>query len=323
MDDKPSLGRLEHVDLRSYWEREDTDFTPWLAQEENLQLLGETIGMELELEETEANVGPFRADILCRESNSDAYVLIENQLEQTDHTHLGQLMTYSAGLDAVNILWIAQRFTDEHRAALDWLNRITMEDFHFFGIEVELYRIGDSAPAPRFNMVAKPNDWTKAVQAQRQPIRSDRAAMYRQLWSEMLDSLREHHPELKLPNTTGRQWIRISLGDIKAVLSYAPTKSQMSMYLLFRGPEREKWYQAVEADSDAFEEEVGQTFSWNVSENGGWANQVFEFNHFRKDESPDLFSRIGEIISRMKVAVAKRQDEFRANLEAEMAEANE
>jgi RecB family endonuclease NucS len=130
------LGRLEKVELRSFWKKEDRDFTPWLAQDENIQLLSETIGIELEVQSQEEGVGPFRADILCMDMANNHFVLIENQLEKTDHTHLGQLMTYAAGLDAVSIIWIAQKFTEEHRAALDWLNRITDSTFNFFGIEI-------------------------------------------------------------------------------------------------------------------------------------------------------------------------------------------
>ena len=165
IDPAPSvgLGRLERAALREWWADEARDFTPWLAAEDNLALLSETIGLDLELQEQEVAVGPFRADVLCRDVATDALVLIENQLERTDHRHLGQLFTYAAGLDAVTVVWIAERFTEEHRAALDWLNRITHEDFRFFGIEVELWRIGASALAPKFNLVAKPNDWSKTV----------------------------------------------------------------------------------------------------------------------------------------------------------------
>lgn len=113
------LGRLEKVELREVWKTEASDFTPWLAQEQNIELLGETIGIDLEVEAQEKNVGPFRADILCKDTLTDNWVLIENQLERTDHTHLGQLLTYAAGLNAVTIVWIAERFTDEHRATLD------------------------------------------------------------------------------------------------------------------------------------------------------------------------------------------------------------
>ena len=120
-----NLGKLEKVSLRDVWQKEDLDFTPWLAQEENIAILSETIGIELEVEGTEKDVGPFRADILCKDTVYGHWVLVENQLEKTDHTHLGQLLTYASGLNAVTIVWIAQRFTDEHRAALDWLNEIT------------------------------------------------------------------------------------------------------------------------------------------------------------------------------------------------------
>jgi len=114
-----NLGRLEKVDLREAWTSESSDFTPWLAQEQNLKLLGESIGLELELESQEETVGPFRADILCKDTATNDWVLIENQLERTDHSHLGQLITYAAGLNAVTIVWISERFTDEHRAALE------------------------------------------------------------------------------------------------------------------------------------------------------------------------------------------------------------
>ena len=138
---KPWLGRLKSVALRDAWLGEATDFTPWLAQPDNMALLSEAIGIELEVDSQETNVGPFRADILCRDTINGHYVLIENQLERTDHTHLGQLLTYAAGLEAVTIVWIASRFTDEHRAALDWLNNATTSGFNFFGLEIELWLI--------------------------------------------------------------------------------------------------------------------------------------------------------------------------------------
>ena len=163
MTSTPPLGRLEKVDLRGVWISEATDFTPWLAREENLAVLAETLTLDLELEAQEKSVGPFRADILCKDIGSGAWVLVENQLEKTDHGHLGQLLTYASGLDAVTIVWIAARFTEEHRSTLDWLNKITDDRFRFFGLEVELWRIGDSPAAPKFNIVSKPNDWSRSV----------------------------------------------------------------------------------------------------------------------------------------------------------------
>lgn len=153
-----TFGRLERVDLCEVWPHEAASFTPWLAQAESIQLLGDTIGMSLQVEAQEKDVGPFRADILCRDTSPNGgWVLIENQLERTGHPHLGQLITHAAGLDAATVVWIAQHFTDEHRAALDWLNEITGDAFRFFALEVEAWRIGDSMPAPKFNVVSRPN----------------------------------------------------------------------------------------------------------------------------------------------------------------------
>ena len=160
------LARLERVELRDYWSDEARDFTPWLSQDDNIALLSSTIGMDLEVVGTEEKVGSFSADILCRDLRTNALVVIENQLENTDHSHLGQVITYCAGLDAASFIWISPNFREEHRAAVDWLNSITDEKFNFFAIEVELFRIGDSEAAPNFKLAAKPNGWSKNVRRQ-------------------------------------------------------------------------------------------------------------------------------------------------------------
>ena len=157
------LGRLEQVDVRTVWTNEATEFTPWLARQENLDILGETLGLNLETESVEREVGSFRADIVCSDINTETTVLIENQLAKTDHDHLGKLLTYAAGLHAKTVLWVVTQVRDEHRAALDWLNTITPDDYRFFGVEIELLRIGASPIAPRFNIVSTPNAWSRSV----------------------------------------------------------------------------------------------------------------------------------------------------------------
>ncbi len=311
MKEKPPLMRLERVDLRDYWEKEDTEFTPWLAESDNLQFLGETIGMDLELVDTEANVGPYRADVLCRDNNTDAYVLIENQLEQTDHLHLGQLMTYAAGLDTVNIIWIAQKFNDQHRAALDWLNRITFEEFHFFGIEVELWKIGDSAPAPKFNIVAKPNEWSKTIKSKHQAGQSERTIMYRQLWSELIEYIDQNYPTIQTPTPSGMHWIRFPIADTRRVLSYAPSKKKISLYLLFRGDNPENWFQYVNSDSANFEKEIGHSFEWVSEEDGtGYGLLTFDFDHLMVDSYPEAFKMVGDLLQKLADALVKRLSKF-------------
>jgi len=158
-----SLGTLTKVDLREVWQSESANFTPWLASEENIGILGETIAMELEVEAMEKKIGPFRADILCKDTDTGNWVLVENQLDPTDHKHLGQLLAYAAGLHAVTIVWVAAISTDEHRATLDWLNEITDDRFQFFGLEIQLWKIDNSPVAPKFNIVSKPNNWSRSV----------------------------------------------------------------------------------------------------------------------------------------------------------------
>ena len=184
---KDTLGRLTRVELRDIWLSEASDFTPWLAGEENLAVLSEALAIDLELEAQEKSVGPFRADILCKDIGTGAWVLIENQLERTDHNHLGQLLTYASGLEAVTIIWIAARFTEEHRSTLDWLNKITDDSFRFFGLEVELWKIGSSPAAPKFNIVSKPNDWSRSVAQAARAIDETELSDIRRLQLGVLD----------------------------------------------------------------------------------------------------------------------------------------
>lgn len=213
---KPPIGRLTRVDLREAFEGEATHFTPWLAGEENIGLLGDALGLDLEVEAQERNVGPFRADILCKNAANDSWVLVENQLERTDHVHLGQLLTYAAGLEAVTIVWVAKQFTEEHRATLDWLNAITDDHFNFFGIEVELFQIGDSAIAPHFNVVSKPNDWSKTVTEEAKRISSGEFTPTKQRHVAFWTGLREYAEArgsfLKFQKPQPQNWTSIPIG---------------------------------------------------------------------------------------------------------------
>jgi len=216
------LARLERVDVRVARQSEAGDFTPWLAQEENLALLGETVGLDLELEAKEQKVGPFRADVLCKDSATGNWVLIENQLERTDHSHLGQLLTYAAGLKAVTIIWIADAFTDEHRAALDWLNEVIDESINFFGLEVELWRIGDSPCAPKFNIISKPNDWSRTISAGARQIQEQALTTIKQLqldyWTALREVLLKRKGVLKPQKPLPQNWTTYSLGRSIALL---------------------------------------------------------------------------------------------------------
>lgn len=158
------LGKLEQItDLRSIWKHEANDFTPWLAKEENLSVLSDAIGIDLVLEEQESKVGDFSVDLLATEEGTGRKIIIENQLEETNHYHLGKIITYASGKDAEVIIWIVRKARDEHKKAIEWLNQHTDDSSAFFLIEIEVWKIGNSEPAPKFNVVERPNDWAKAM----------------------------------------------------------------------------------------------------------------------------------------------------------------
>lgn len=220
MKPKITLGKIEKVDLRDVWVSEDKDFTPWLAQEDNISQLGETIGIDLEVESQEKNVGPFRADILARDTSANHFVLIENQLEVTDHRHLGQIMTYAAGLDAFTVIWIAKQFTEEHRAAIDWLNRITDDKINFFGIEVEVIKIGNSENAPQFKIIAKPNDWTRSVKkAAADQELSETKVKQQEYWAALKQYVAKNGNPFKMQKPSPQHWSIIALGKSGIQLS--------------------------------------------------------------------------------------------------------
>lgn len=159
-----ALGKIIKIDdLRTIWKHEARDFSKWLAQEDNLALLGETIGIDIILKETESSVGSFSVDLFATEAGTGRKIIIENQLEDTNHDHLGKIITYASGKGAEIIIWIVKRARDEHIQAIEWLNQHTDENIGFFLIEIELWKINDSVPAPKFSIIEKPNDWAKAM----------------------------------------------------------------------------------------------------------------------------------------------------------------
>lgn len=159
-----NLSKLEEIkNLRTVWPHEALDFTPWLSSVDNITLLADAVGIDITVNETESSVGDFNVDIFASETGTDKKIIIENQLEDTNHDHLGKLITYASGKSADVIIWVVKHAREEHRAAIEWLNNHTDDDIGFFLCEIKLYRIGTSEPAVKFEVIEKPNDWTKKV----------------------------------------------------------------------------------------------------------------------------------------------------------------
>jgi hypothetical protein len=263
------LGTLQSVDLRCIWPNEAQDFTPWLAEEENLARLAETLNMELELEAQEIDVGNFRADLLCRNTEDNSRVLIENQLAQTDHKHLGQILTYAPGLNVATIVWIAEEFREEHRAALDWQNEITAEHFQFFGVEIRLWRIGESPPAPQFNIVSKPNNWSRTVSRDVQRASEDNLSetqlLQRRFWAAFVEYLADRRSSISPPNPQPRADMvlgSIVKGDFKRVASLLKTAKQIRVQLTILNKNATAYFHLLEEKRAEIESELGE-LEWN------------------------------------------------------------
>ncbi len=264
------LSALEKVDLRDVWSSESQDFTPWLAQEQNLNLLAKTLNLDLEFEASERNVGPFRADILCKEMNSDNWVLIENQLEISDHAHLGQILTYASGLNACTVIWIAKKFTEEHRAALDRLNSMNGPNgIHFFAIEIELWKIGNSSPAPKFNVVVQPNDWSSQVAEASRKIELEDLSETKKLQLEYWSCLNEYLKDQKSicsQKPQPRHWINFSIGrsGMSLNVSVNSREESVAVELYLGGSEAKVHFQDLLRQKEAIEKEFEASIDWIV-----------------------------------------------------------
>lgn len=242
--DPKGLSRLAVVAVRDIWKHEAHDFTLWLLA--NADVLGEALGMNLELTEAERRVGGFALDLIGTDLATNTVVIVENQLEQTDHSHLGQLLTYAGGTDPSTIVWCAPTFREEHRAALDWLNEHTDEDTRFFGVEIAAVRIDDSRPAPLFRVVAKPNDWTKQVHTERAAVAlSPKSLAYQEFWNELLTQIRTKHPS----------WTRSTAGSSQSwiTLPYGTSSIWYGMTFTVTGPRVELYFGASNSDANRAE----------------------------------------------------------------------
>ena len=260
------LGTIMQVGITQVWPTEDAYFTPWLG--ENLDRLGEELGMDLELIETEAQVGTFKLDVRARDGNTNGEVVIENQFGHTDHTHLGQLLTYAGGFDAQAVIWIAESFRDEHRQALDFLNLRTGKDTHFFGVEIQLWRIGTSDPAPHFKVVAIPNDWRKqAVGIVRGTEKvSERGKRYQSFFQALVDELRNEHRFTNSRRAGTRSWASFTTGfsGFGYRASFAQGgRARVGVYI-DNGEKlwNEGRFDELAESSEAIESEIGGEFEW-------------------------------------------------------------
>lgn len=259
-----SLGKLRKVELRKAWKHEAADFTNWLSEEENLNLLSEELGIEISLIKTEAGVGSFSADILAEEESTGRKVIIENQLEPTNHDHLGKIITYAAGYDAEIVIWIVEKVREEHREAVEWLNDHTDDEINFFLVQMELWQINDSDYAPRFHLMVEPNDWAKAVkQSVKQATLSDTKLLQRDFW----DALRTYAKDKQVPLHLGhaprpQHWYDVSIGNSVAHMAFTLNTIENSLGCEIYIKRDKEFFYALQEQKDEIEREVGEKLEW-------------------------------------------------------------
>lgn len=255
------IGILTEVtDLREWWPDEAQDFTPWLADERNLAILSDTIGVDIRFKEMESGVGDFRADILGVEADTGRTVIIENQLEETDHDHLGKLLTYAAGKSAAVMVWIVRRAREEHQAAIEWLNDHTDNDIGFFLCEVKLYTIDNSRPAVKFEVLQRPNSWSRRYKTANtdQQFRFDYWRSFKDYAFKSTDFSKEFRP--RQPQDHGLD-LAIGSGSCKLVLAVTTQKRQTISVCLYIWDNKDL-FDRLQNDAEKLKQEIGLSLEW-------------------------------------------------------------
>ena len=258
-----ALAKLKKVELREAWRHEANDFTRWLAQEENLRLLSDEVGFDIKLVQTEAAVGKFNVDILAEEENTGKKIIIENQLEITNHDHLGKLVTYASGYNAGVIIWIVKGVREEHRRAVDWLNEHTDEEIEFYLVKIELWQIEQSPLAPKFEIICKPNDWAKAVKESVSGGElTETKVKQLEFWNALRDFAKLNNSQLRFQKSNPQHWLSMSIGSSDAYLSLTINSRENLFGVELYIPNNKELYAQLFKQRDVIDRELSEKVEW-------------------------------------------------------------
>lgn len=257
------LSKLQQVNLRDFWEHEAREFTPWLAQQDNLDILSEEIEVDINFIKMEASVGKFNVDILAEEANSGKKIVIENQLESTDHDHLGKIITYASGYNASIIIWIVKDVCEEHQKAIEWLNEHTDEDINFFLIKIELWQIDDSNLAPKFDIVVCPNTWAKTIKQNSSNVELTRMKLLQQeFWAKFKDYVTNINSQFRLQSPRPQHWYNVSAGGgSEWHVALTATRSRIVGCEIYINRNKDLFYFLKER-KNIIEQEIGASAEW-------------------------------------------------------------
>ena len=257
------IGKLIEVDVRELWKHEQYDFSNWLAKESNIEYLNEILGLTLIEVDKEINVGPYRCDIVATDETSGLKVIIENQLESTNHDHLGKIITDASGLDAKVIVWIVKEAKEEHRAAIEWLNNYTSSEIDFFLIEIHAYKIGDSNPAPKFEVVEKPNDFIKRSKNKDDGELNTSQTERLIFWTQFNEKILSKGKPFNLRKPTTDHWYDVAIGTSAAKIAVDLVNKENCIILELYIHSDKKLYDSLFEKKNEIERELDMNFEWD------------------------------------------------------------
>ena len=259
-----TIGRLREVDVRELWKHEQYDFSNWLEKPENIEYLNDILGLTLTDVDKEVYVGPYRCDLVAKDETSGVTVIIENQLEGTNHDHLGKIITYASGLDAKVIVWIVTEAKEEHRAAIEWINNNTADDINFFLIEIHAYRIGDSSPAPKFEVIEKPNGFSKRGKTKSNKGELNKSQSERLIfWEQFNQVVVERGKPFNLRKATTDHWYDVAVGSSDAHITIELVNKNGIIVVGLYINNNKALFDQLFKNKDDIEEKFGSPLIWD------------------------------------------------------------
>lgn len=286
------LGKLKEIDIRTVWAHEQYDFSKWLASDENIKELGDVLNHSLTEVETEKFVGNYRCDIVCKDEITGKSVLIENQLELTNHDHLGKIITYASGLDASVVVWVVAGAREEHASAIEWLNKHTTSDVDFFLLEVHAYTIGDSVPAPMFKVIEQPNDFAKSVKSLANSGDLNESQVRRlEFWNMLNDALDRKGKPFNKHKATTDHWYTVAVGSSQCYISIDLVNKEHKIRVGLWVTDNKKMYDMFYSHREEIEAAFGEALEWDRLDNKKasiFSTDIPGLNFNKQDNYPKL-----------------------------------
>jgi len=302
------IGRLIEVDVRELWKHEQYDFSNWLAKDSNIEYLNEILGLTLIEVDKEINVGPYRCDIVATDETSGLKVIIENQLESTNHDHLGKIITYASGLDAKVIVWIVREAKEEHRAAIEWLNNYTSSEIDFFLIEIHAYKIGNSNPAPKFEVVEKPNDFVKRSKNKDDGELNTSQTERLIFWTQFNEKILSKGKPFNLRKPTTDHWYDVAIGTSAAKIAVDLVNKENCIVIELYIHSDKELYDSLFEKKNEIERELDMHFEWDRLDSKK-ASRIKHYIHgldFENHSNYDqLMSEVIDKVIRMKTVLRR------------------